>query len=37
MADSAKSILDAIVFVLVVPWLLNVLGLFHSHSRIRVG
>jgi len=37
MADSAKSILNAVVFVLVVPWLLNVFGLSHSLSRIRVG
>jgi cation transporter-like permease len=37
MAGSIKSILNAVVVILVVLWLLNVFGLFHSMSRIRVG
>ena len=37
MAGSIKSILNAVVVIVVVFWLLNVFGLFHSISRIRVG
>jgi hypothetical protein len=37
MAGSIKSILNAVVVIVVVLWLLNVFGLFHSISRIRVG
>jgi hypothetical protein len=36
MAGSIKSILNAVVVIFVVLWLLNVFGLFHSISRIRV-
>jgi hypothetical protein len=37
MAGSIKSILNAVVVIFVVIWLLNVFGLIHSFSRIRVG
>jgi hypothetical protein len=37
MAGSIKSILNGVVVIVVVFWLLNVFGLFHSISRIRVG
>jgi hypothetical protein len=37
MAGSIKSILNAVVVIGVVLWLLEVFGLFHSLSRIRVG
>jgi cation transporter-like permease len=37
MAGSIKSILNAVVVICVVVWLLNVFGLLHSFSRIRVG
>jgi hypothetical protein len=37
MAGSIKSILNAVVVICVVVWLLNVFGLFHSFSRIRIG
>ena len=37
MAGSIKSILNAVVVICVVIWLLNVFGLFHSLSNIRVG
>jgi len=37
MAGSIKSILNAVVVIAVVLWLLNIKGLFHSLSRIRVG
>jgi hypothetical protein len=37
MAGSIKSILNAVVVILVVLWLLNVFGLFHSLSRIHIG
>ena len=37
MAGSVKSILNALVVIVVVFWLLNVFGLVHSLSRIRVG
>ncbi|MGA2427064.1 MAG: Thivi_2564 family membrane protein [Candidatus Acidiferrum sp.] len=37
MAGSIKSILNAVVVIVVVFWLLNVFGLIHSLSHIRVG
>jgi hypothetical protein len=37
MAGSIKSILNAVVVIGVVLWLLDIFGLFHSISRIRVG
>jgi hypothetical protein len=37
MAGSIKSMLNAVVVIGVVLWLLDVFGLFHSLSRIRVG
>ncbi len=37
MAGSIKSILNAVVVIVVVLWLLDVFGLFHSLSRIHVG
>jgi len=33
MARSIKSILNAVAVIVVVLWLLNVFGLFHSLSR----
>jgi hypothetical protein len=37
MQGTIKSILNAIVVIAVVLWLLNIFGLFHSLSHIRVG
>ena len=37
MAGSIKSILNLVVVIVVVFWVLNVFGLIHSLSRIRVG
>ena len=37
MANSIKSILNAVVVICVVMWLLNAFGLLHSFSRLRVG
>ena len=37
MAGSIKSILNAVVVIVVVFWLLNIFGLVHSLSRIRIG
>ena len=37
MAGSIKSILNALVVIVVVVWLLNVFGLLNSITRIRVG
>jgi hypothetical protein len=37
MAGSIKSILNAVVVIVTVLWLLNIFGLFHSLSRMRVG
>jgi hypothetical protein len=37
MAGSIKSILNAVVVICVVLWLLDVFGLFHSLSRVRIG
>jgi hypothetical protein len=36
MARSIKSILNAVAVILVVLWLLNVFGLLHSITRIRI-
>jgi hypothetical protein len=36
MAGSIKSILNAVAVILVVLWLLDVFGLFHSLSRIHM-
>lgn len=37
MAESIKSLLNAVVVIVTVLWLLNIFGLFHSLSRMRVG
>jgi hypothetical protein len=37
MQGTIKSILNAVVVIGVVLWLLDVFGLFHSFSNIRVG
>ena len=37
MAGSIKSILNAVVVIVVVLWLLDVFGLFHSLSRMHMG
>jgi len=37
MARSIKSIFNAVVVIAVVVWLLNIFGLIHSLSRIRLG
>jgi hypothetical protein len=37
MAGSIKSIMNAVVVIAVVLWLLNIFGLFHSLSAIRIG
>lgn len=37
MQGTIKSILNAVVVIVVVLWLLNVFGLFNSLSHIRVG
>jgi hypothetical protein len=37
MAGSIKSILNAVVVIGVVLWLLDILGVIHSLSRIRIG
>ena len=37
MQGTIKSILNAIVVIVVVLWLLDVFGLFHSISRIHIG
>jgi hypothetical protein len=36
MAQPIKSILNAVAVIVVVLWLLNVFGLFHSISRVRI-
>jgi hypothetical protein len=36
MARPIKSILNAVVVILVVLWLLDVFGLFHSFSRMHM-
>lgn len=37
MAGSIKSLLNAVVVIVTVLWLLNIFGLFHSLSHLRVG
>jgi hypothetical protein len=37
MAGSIKSILNAVVVIVVVVWLLNVFGLMHYITTIHVG
>ncbi|GFO54888.1 hypothetical protein GMSM_18950 [Geomonas sp. Red276] len=37
MAASIKSILNAVVVIVVVLWLLNVFGILHSITQLRVG
>jgi hypothetical protein len=37
MQGTIKSILNAVVVIAVVLWLLNIFGIFHSFSHIRVG
>jgi hypothetical protein len=37
MQATIKSILNAVVVIAVVLWILNVSGLFHSFSKIRIG
>jgi hypothetical protein len=37
MQATIKSILNAVVVIAVVLWILNVTGLLHSFSNIRIG
>lgn len=37
MARSIKSILNAVVVIATVLWVLNVTGLLHSITNVRVG
>jgi hypothetical protein len=37
MQGQIKSILNAVVVIAVVLWLLNIFGLFHSLSHVRIG
>jgi hypothetical protein len=37
MAGSIRSILNGVVAIGVALWLLNLFGIFHTLSRIRVG
>jgi cation transporter-like permease len=37
MDHKIKSILNAVVVIVVILWLLSVFGLFHSISNIRIG
>ena len=37
MQGTIKSIFNGVVVIATVLWLLNISGLFHSLSRIRVG
>lgn len=37
MQGTIKSILNAVVVIAVVLWILNISGLFHSVSGIRIG
>ena len=37
MQGTIKSILNAVVVIAVVVWILNVSGLLHSFSKIRIG
>jgi hypothetical protein len=37
MQGTIKSILNGVVVIAVVLWLLDVFGLFHSLSHVRIG
>jgi len=37
MQSTIKSILNAVVVIVVVVWLLNVFGVLHSINKFRVG
>ncbi len=37
MQGTIKSILNAVVVIVVVLWLLDIFGLFHSLSHIQIG
>ena len=37
MAGPIKSILNAVVVIVVVLWLLNVFGLLHNITKLRIG
>jgi hypothetical protein len=37
MQASVKSILNGVVVIVLIVWLLNVFGLFHSLARIHIG
>jgi flagellar biogenesis protein FliO len=37
MQSTIKSILNAVVVIAVVLWILNVSGLLHSFSKLRIG
>lgn len=37
MQRSIKSVLNGVVVIALVLWLLNVVGIFHTVSNIRVG
>jgi hypothetical protein len=37
MQGTIKSILNAVVIIVLVLWLLNVFGLFHSVSHMHLG
>jgi hypothetical protein len=37
MQSSIKSILNGLVVIVVVVWLLNVFGLLHNLSNLRIG
>lgn len=37
MASSIKSILNAVVTIAVVLWLLNIFGLMHYLTNLRIG
>ena len=37
MAESIKSILNAVVVIVVVLWLLNIFGLLHYLTKLHLG
>ncbi|MGD0757466.1 MAG: Thivi_2564 family membrane protein [Candidatus Sulfotelmatobacter sp.] len=37
MQSTVKSILNGVVVIALVLWILNVFGLFHAFSGIRIG
>jgi hypothetical protein len=37
MQASVKSILNGVVVIVLIVWLLNLFGVFHSISRIHIG